>query len=424
MANGLRHVLDHLQRALPHPDGGLSDGQLLARFVATRDESAFTALLHRHGRMVLGVARRVVGHAQDAEDVFQGTFLILARRAGSVCKRESVGSWLYAVAYRAALEARAANVRRRAREQQVEVMPHPAVAAEEPQDWRPLLDRELSSLPEKYRAALVLCDLEGRPRSDAAQTLGIPEGTLSSRLAAARKLLAGRLSRRGLVLSGAALAAALSEVAAGVVPPALVGSTARVAVLIGSGQVDTVAAPAVALMKGVLNAMFVKKLKLAVVAVLVVAGLGVGGLAYQGGPSTARAQTAAKPRNELEALRRENELLKLNLEVVLEKVRAQATELRTLKAQATSGRRVVPVVIDSDGDGLEKLERVRVPLNVPDPNRPARAKPADPLKEAEAALKALRQARDDAAKRRAADALEKATKQLREQLEQRGTSPK
>src|SRR5262245_20421917 len=326
MATGLREALSYLRQTLPPPDAGLSDGQLLAHFVATRDEGAFTALLRRHGEMVLGVARRVVGHAQDAEDVFQATFLILARKASSVATQSSVGTWLYRVAHRTALRARAQSARRGAMEQQVEEMPEPATEPPELVDWRPLLDEELRGLPPKYREAVVLCELEGRPRKEAALRLGVPEGTLSSRLAAARKLLASRLSRRGFALS-----AGLAATAA--VPPALAGSTARVAVLVASGQLDT-AAPAVALMKGVLQTMFFKKLKWAVVAVAVVAGLGVGGVAYQGGHSTARAQAPAKPVSELEKLRRENELLKLNLEVVLERVRSQDAEIRSLKAQA------------------------------------------------------------------------------------------
>jgi DNA-directed RNA polymerase specialized sigma24 family protein len=138
MATPLRMVLEHLQQIAPPPDGSLSDGQLLARFIAARDEAAFAALLRRQGGMVLSVARRVVCHAQDAEDVLQGTFLVLALRANSVAKREPVGSWLHGVAYRTALEARAVNARRRARGKQVEDMPHPEVAPAEPQDWRPL----------------------------------------------------------------------------------------------------------------------------------------------------------------------------------------------------------------------------------------------------------------------------------------------
>src|ERR1051325_3940214 len=100
MTAALRAVLGHLQRAVPpaHTGGGLSDGQLLSRFVAARDEEAFAALLRRHGGMVLGVARRVLRHAEDAEDVFQATFLVLARKAGSVARQQSVGTWLYSVA--------------------------------------------------------------------------------------------------------------------------------------------------------------------------------------------------------------------------------------------------------------------------------------------------------------------------------------
>src|SRR5262249_53892979 len=154
-------------------------------FLAGRDEAAFAALVRRHGPMVFGVCRRVLRHHHDAEDAFQAAFLVLARKAAGV-RHESLGSWLYTVAYHAALEARAVAARRRADERQVEEMPHPEVSPVEVQDWRPLLDRELHRLPQKYQAALVLCDLEGKSRKDAAGELGIPEGTLSSRLATAR----------------------------------------------------------------------------------------------------------------------------------------------------------------------------------------------------------------------------------------------
>src|SRR5215468_8497639 len=156
MATGdLRVVVGHLRRILPGPGaGGLTDGELLGRFVARRDEAAFEALVHRHGPMVLGLCRRVLRDVHDAEDAFQATFLVLARKAASVVKRESVGCWLYAVAYRTALEASALRSRRRSRERAMKDMPHPQVAPVEAQDWRPLLDRELSGLPEKYRAAV------------------------------------------------------------------------------------------------------------------------------------------------------------------------------------------------------------------------------------------------------------------------------
>src|SRR3954447_1120101 len=118
---GLRNVLEHLRLA----DGGLTDGQLLARFLDGRDEAAFAALVRRHGPMVLGVCRRVLGHAHDAEDAFQATFLVLARKARSLADPEAVGPWLYGVAYRTALEARAMSRRRRAREKQVRDVPDP-----------------------------------------------------------------------------------------------------------------------------------------------------------------------------------------------------------------------------------------------------------------------------------------------------------
>src|SRR5262249_26604722 len=184
MANSdLRAGLERLRRAfLASGGGGLTDGELLGRSVAARDEAAFEALVHRQGPMVLGVCRRLLGNGHDAEDVFQATFLILARKATSVVKRDSVGSWLYAVAQRTAREARTVLARRRARERQVDQMPHPEVGRAEPQDWRPILDREVARLPQKYREAVVLHYLEGWPLREAAARLGVPQGTLSSRL--------------------------------------------------------------------------------------------------------------------------------------------------------------------------------------------------------------------------------------------------
>src|SRR5262249_45498170 len=145
-------------------------------------------------------------HAQDAEDAFQATFLVLARKAAAVADREAVGSWLYRVAYRAALAARAANARRTAKEQQGADMPHPQVLPEEPRhDLAEGRDAERGGRPEKCGLAVGVCEWEGRPRREAARQLGIQEGTLSSRLTAARKALARRLARYGLGLGGAAL---------------------------------------------------------------------------------------------------------------------------------------------------------------------------------------------------------------------------
>src|SRR5262249_39288293 len=145
--NRLRTALNFLQSALAPPGAMETDAQLLARFLTHRDEAAFAALVRRHGPMVLGVCRRVLRHAHDAEDAFQAAFLVLARKAGSVLKREALASWLYMVAYRTAQRALACGRRRRARERQVDSMPHPQVQPQETQDWRPLLDQELSLLP-------------------------------------------------------------------------------------------------------------------------------------------------------------------------------------------------------------------------------------------------------------------------------------
>jgi RNA polymerase sigma factor (sigma-70 family) len=401
--NRLLKALGHLQLAVAPPEG---DGQLLARFVACRDEAAFAALVRRHGPMVLGVCRRVLRHPQDAEDAFQATFLILARKAASVLKREAVGSWLYAVAYRTARDARDSRARRWAREKQMDAMPHPEVQPREAQDWRSLLDDELRRLPEKYRGPIVLCDLEGRPRKEVARQLRLPPGTLSSRLATGRKMLAERLWRRGLALSGGALAAALSGGAASAqVAGPLVVATTRAAVLVAAGHLAAVATPAAVLAQGVLRTMFLTKLKVAVGVVLVVAALGAGGLAYRPGGAGAappQKQAQGKPQNELEALRRENELLKLNLEVVLEKVRAQETELRALRAQAkatAAGKGAAFMDLDRDGR-----------LDIAFPIRP------DPAQQAEAALRTLREAKDNAARQRAVEALDRALRTLREQL--------
>lgn len=151
---------------------GPTDRDLLARFVADRAEEAFAELVRRHGSMVLSVTRRVTSHHEDAEDAFQAAFMVLARRAGHVARPELLGNWLYGVAYRTALEARTA--RRRVKEQQpVSAIPEPAapIDTEDATDLRRVIDEELSRLPEKYRAAVVLCDLEGVCRKEAA---GLP----------------------------------------------------------------------------------------------------------------------------------------------------------------------------------------------------------------------------------------------------------
>jgi RNA polymerase sigma factor (sigma-70 family) len=251
MATGqLNRVIQHLRGvALLHDDSGLTDGQLLECFIARREEAAFAVLVRRHGPMVLGTCRRLLRNSHDAEDAFQATFLVLVRKAAAVVPRERVGNWLYGVACHAARKAKAAAAKRRAKERQAAERLRPEVPAEEVRhDWRPLLDRELSRLPDKYRLPVVLCDLEGRTRTEVARQLGCPEGTLSSRLATARKTLARRLVRHGLHLSAGALALALAQgVAAAAVPALLVASTIKAA------AAGAIAPPVAALTQGVLT---------------------------------------------------------------------------------------------------------------------------------------------------------------------------
>jgi RNA polymerase sigma factor (sigma-70 family) len=266
MATRTAHpVLRHLRKAVLLPQAaGLTDGQLLGQFLEQRDEVAFEALVRRHGPMVLGVCRRVLRNHHDAEDAFQATFLVLVRKASSVVPRQLVANWLYGVAYQTALKARAAAGKRRAKERQVTEMPEPEAGPHDLwRELRPLLDLELSRLPDKYRAPIVLCDLQGKTRREAAQQLGWPEGTLSGRLARARALLAKRLARHGLTTAGGALAAVLSARAAACVPAPLVGFTVKAAHLVAAGQAAAhVVSPAVAaLTEGVLQGMLLNKLK-------------------------------------------------------------------------------------------------------------------------------------------------------------------
>ena len=258
---------------LRQDEAGLTDGQLLQRFIDQRDEVAVAPLVRRHGPMVWGVCRRVLGNHHDAEDAFQATFLVLVRKAASIRQREAVGNWLYGVAHQTALKARTVLAKRRARESQVTIMPESATEQRDfRRDLEPLLDQELSRLPEKYRTAIVLCDLQGKTRKEAAMQLGVPEGTIAARLARARAMLARRLARQGLAVSGATLLEVLSQNAASAsVPAALMSSTIKAVTLVASGQAmaaGVVSAEVAAITEGVMKAMFLNKLKLPAAAIL------------------------------------------------------------------------------------------------------------------------------------------------------------
>lgn len=293
-----------------------TDGQLLECFLDQRDESAFGALLKRHGPMVLGVCRRVLRNVDDAEDAFQATFLVLIRRASSIMPRDQVGNWLYGVAYRTSLEARTLAQRRRIKERQAAFQTEPLFSGNDYyRDWLPLLDQELSRLPTKYRTAIVLCDLEGKSHKEAARLLGWPEGTLSTRLIRGRAHLAKRMVRHGLTLMSGAVAGTFSQVAKSAVPPSLAAATLESAMHIAFGTATTAGALSAtvgALMEGVLRTMWIAKLKIVtgVLLALLALGTGTGFWLYPGLPA-AKAQSN---RSSKETLRQENEHLKRELQ--------------------------------------------------------------------------------------------------------------
>jgi RNA polymerase sigma factor (sigma-70 family) len=174
------------------------DGELVERFTSAGDQDAFAQLVHRHGPMVLAVCRRITRHVQDAEDAFQATFHVLARKAGTLNPAGAVAGWLFGVAVKAAGEARKRTGRRTARESLMATLPETGRCDPEPTfEVCAAVAEELAGLPERYRSLVVACDLEGEPQATAARRLGIPAGTVYSRLSTARRLLADRLRQRG-----------------------------------------------------------------------------------------------------------------------------------------------------------------------------------------------------------------------------------
>jgi RNA polymerase sigma factor (sigma-70 family) len=233
-------MLEQLRRCALLRDGAeLSDAQLLHLFIQGRDRRAMEALVRRHAPMVWGVCRRTLPH-HEADDAFQATFLVLLRRAASIRSPELLPNWIYRVACQTARKARQNRAKLYAREKQVSVLPEPSVEPGDDtltEELRKLLDEELDRLPEKYRIAVVLCDVEGRTRRDAAQQLHLPEGTVKSRLLRGRSLLARRLLKRGLGVSAASLAATgFQQAASGAVPAALLSHTVKAVSLLAAGE--------------------------------------------------------------------------------------------------------------------------------------------------------------------------------------------
>jgi RNA polymerase sigma factor (sigma-70 family) len=294
-------VLHFLRRLLTvRAADALSDADLVKRFTRDRDEETFTELLRRHGPMVLGVCRRVLGDSADAEDAFQATFLVLVRKAVGLGQPSSVANWLHGVAHRTALKARCEAAKRRQREGDAAAMSATSTADDLIwRDLRPVLDEEIQHLPARYRAPFVLCHLEGKTNEEAAKQLGCPKGTVLSRLSRARERLRARLTKRGITLSTAALAALVTGPAASAsVPTVLAQATLQSAAAFAAGGI--VAAPLLTLTQGVIHAMFAAKVKFAAtvfLGVTLLAGAGTygyGKLNANGAGAGEPAQTGAE----------------------------------------------------------------------------------------------------------------------------------
>jgi RNA polymerase sigma factor (sigma-70 family) len=282
--NPVTEFLEQLRRhMLPHEGPEPTDAQLLGEFLRRSDRQALEVLVRRHAAMVWGVCRRKLSNAHDAEDAFQATFLVLLRRAASIRSRELLANWLYRVAHTTVCKAGQVTAKRAAREKPLAALPEPTAKAPDDQlgpELHALLDEEVSRLPDRYRIAVVLCDLEGRSRPEVAQQLGLPDGTVASRLARGRALLAKRLARRGVGVSATSLAAVVAQQAAsGAVPADLLASTIKITTAVAAGDLTAagaLSAQVSALAEGVLKTMRLAKLKAAgfgfLLAALVLAG--------------------------------------------------------------------------------------------------------------------------------------------------------
>jgi RNA polymerase sigma factor (sigma-70 family) len=282
----LRILLKHLHRRRAAPGAsGADDAELLDRFVRRRDETAFELLVWRHGTMVYNVCRRVLRDAHAAEDAFQATFLVLVRKAASVGRREALAGWLYRVAYRVALRARSREVPRPTTD-----FPEPGAQAPDSVLWRdlrPVLDEEVGRLPVKYRLPVILCYLSGLTTDEAARQLGVPRGTVLSRLAWARERLRARLSLRGVTLSAALLGALLASETAAPASAILVGVTVRAALSFAAGQPAAASAGAVLLMEGVVRDMVMSRIRSGMLVVMALAAVGLGVALWATRPATA-----------------------------------------------------------------------------------------------------------------------------------------
>jgi RNA polymerase sigma factor (sigma-70 family) len=256
-----------------------SGEQLLEKYLASNDQQAFEGLVRRYGPMVMGVCQRVLENPHDAEDAFQAAFVVLARKANAIEKRESIGSWLHGVAFRCAIKLRSMSVKRH-QQLQAEIAQGAFDREADPaalwREMRPILDEELGQLPEKYRAPLILSYFEGRNSREVASTLGLSDDLVRKRVERGKDLLRDRLVRRGIVVSTAMLTVILFERTACAITPELAAATAKQSLSLAAGQTSGGAAvsPRVAgIARDVMEAMELNRLWTAASITLGVVGI-------------------------------------------------------------------------------------------------------------------------------------------------------
>jgi RNA polymerase sigma factor (sigma-70 family) len=332
---------------------GSDDAQLLERFVAAKDEAAFQTLLEKHGPMVWGVCHRVLRHAQDAEDAFQATFLVLLRQADTIRKQGSVSSWLYGVALRTAQKARVETSRRHAKEK-LTTVDAPARVTEAAMADGPIVEEELARLPDKYRLPLVLCYYQGQSLEHAAQSLGWPLGTVAGRMSRARDKLRLQLERRGVTLTATAVAATLAERATSALPPDLSQQTLHTCLAWLSPE-KSVPASVLSLSQGVIQAMFWSKMKLASLVVIGLCLMAVSGrlLWSQDGAGDTGGKTGQTPTKD------KNQITVIGKEVI-------DAKLKSLLKENESAYQVK--IIQPMGVTLVLGGRVDVLVDIRDPN--------------------------------------------------------
>jgi RNA polymerase sigma factor (sigma-70 family) len=282
--SSLVSFIGRLRRLVEPSAGRLDDGELLERFATRGDEPSFEVLVWRYGPLVLGVCRRILRREQDVEDAFQATFLTLARKAGSIARREALGGWLHQVAYRIGLRARARAERSGILDQ--ELIEAAAAPTDHQRDgeWREVLDQEVQRLPRRYRTPFILCYLEGKTHAEAARLLACPPGTIASRLAWARERLRARLTASGLTFPAALACLIVPPEAEAASLAVLIATALRTARLITSRTLpgaEAIPAHVTAWSKGVIRAMIMSKVQVVATLVLASVLIGAGGVLWQ-----------------------------------------------------------------------------------------------------------------------------------------------